>query len=257
MPSMQGSHLHEAVHSHNPYGTHGHGVEHSHAQVAADTSCNYYYTTTARKYYISPIEGGGTTVNVCGGLLFMPGNPVYVSNFDLSGSYFKAIVSEYDKTKGEISLKNITNIRGQFTGEYIYTISIIFDNPEVFELQEQMRYLFKYVFNINLLTDLSYVTPSLDLVDVERGIYMLYIYFFDINIRVGDPNYKQDPAYFESLANNLYLYLFEVDITSTNITITTDAKTDTLTNKVFGLFLYLFDIDLATTTNFNPNSTLL
>ena len=120
-----------------------------------------------------------------------------------------------------------------------------------------MRYLFKYVFNINLLTDLSYVTPSLDLVDVERGIYMLYIYLFDINIRVGDPNYKQDPAYFESLANNLYLYLFEVDITSTNITITTDAKTDTLTNKVFGLFLYLFDIDLATTTNFNPNSTLL
>ncbi len=252
---IQGTHQHQAVHTHNPYGTHGHVVEHSH-QPSTDASCNLYYTTTARKYYVNPVEGGGTTVNVCSGLLFVKGNPVYVSNYDLSGNYFKAVISEYNKDTGEITLKNITNIRGQFNGEYTYTISIIFENPELFELQEQMAYLYKYVFNINLVTDTSYVTPPLELVDIEKGAVNLYLYFFGINVRNDDSNYAQTSEYLTTLIDNLYLYFFEVDLTKTTTFTLVEGKTNTSTllNKVYGLYEYFFEINLATTPSFNPNS---
>ena len=48
----------------DPHGTHTHTVgEHSHgvtvaaiSAFAADTSCNLYYTTTMRKYYLTPVR---------------------------------------------------------------------------------------------------------------------------------------------------------------------------------------------------------
>jgi len=259
-PITSNPHIHQVTHAHG-HGVHTHVGEHSHAAVAttayaADTSCNLYYTTTMRKYYLTPVEGGGITTNVCAGLLFVKGNPIYVSNYDISNNYFKGIVSSYNKVTGEISLTNITNIKGTFAGEYTYALSIIFENPEVFELKDQINYLYKYLFNVNLVTNTSYTVPSLELADIDKHIFNLYAYLFAVNLRTSDSTYAVTDAYLTTAINSLYSYFFEVDLTSTTITLVTGfTNTSSLTNKVNGLVLYLFEVDLATTPTFDPNSS--
>jgi hypothetical protein len=259
-PITSNPHIHQVSHTHG-------GVEHTHTGVhshvpasttayAADTSCNLYYTTTMRKYYLTPVEGGGITTNVCAGLLFVKGNPIYVSNYDISNNYFKGIISSYNKVTGEISLTNITNIKGTFAGEYTYALSIIFENPEVFELKDQINYLYKYLFNVNLVTNTTYTVPSLELADADKNIFNLYKYLFDLDLRVSDTTYAVTDTYLSTSINNLYTYLFDVNLTTTSITLVTGSTTtDTLTNKINGLVLYLFEVDLATNTTFDPNSS--
>ena len=262
-PITTNPHIHQVSHTHDPHGTHTHTGQHSHGPVAAtafaaDTSCNLYYTTTMRKYYLTPVRGGGATMTVCAGLLFVEGNPVYVSNYDISNNYFKGIISSYNKVTGEISLKNIANIKGSFNGEYTYSLSIIFENPEVFELKDQINYLYKYLFNVNLVTNTNYTVPSLELADIDKNIFNIYKYLFDLDLRASDVTYAVTDEYLSSSINNIYVYLFDVNLATQTITLVSDdiitTKTDTLLNKVNGLYYYLFDVDLATNATFDPNS---
>lgn len=261
-PITSNPHIHQVSHAHGGV-EHTHTGVHSHGPVAttayaADTSCNLYYTTTMRKYYLTPVEGGGITTNVCAGLLFVKGNPIYVSNYDISNNYFKGIISSYNKVTGEISLTNITNIKGSFAGEYTYALSIIFENPEVFELKEQINYLYKYLFNVNLVTNTSYTVPSLELADIDKHIFNIYKYLFDLDLRASDVTYAVTDEYLSGSIGNIYVYLFDVNLATQTITLVSDdiitTKTDTLLNKVNGLYYYLFDVDLATKPTFDPNS---
>lgn len=258
-PVIANPHIHSA-HTH-PATDHIHGPTATTAisTVAPDSSCNLYFTTTMRKYYLTPVEGGGITTNVCAGLLFSVGNPIYVSNYDISGNYFKGIISSYNKVTGEISLREINNIKGNFAGEYTYALSIIFENPEVFELKDQVNYLYKYLFNVNLVTNTSYTVPSLELADIDKNIYNIYKYLFDLDLRRTDVTYAVTDEYLSSSINSIYVYLFDVNLATQTITLVSDdiitTKTDTLLNKVNGLYYYLFDVDLATTPTFDPNTS--
>ena len=122
--------------------------------------------------------------------------------------------------------------------------------------KNRLAYLYKTVVNINLVTDTSYVTPPLELVDIEKGAVNLYLYFFGINVRNEDSNYAQTSEYLTTLIDNLYLYFFEVDLTKTTTFTLVEGKTNTSTllDKVYGLYEYFFEINLATTPSFNPNS---
>ena len=234
------------------HGTHGHVVEHSHTN---DLSFGVHYTsTTARKYTLTPSYNGALNFTISPTLLFREGNAVYVSNFDLSNNYFQGIVTSYNKITGEMSINQIQNITGTFTSESTYLINIIFQNPEVFKLEEKMNFLYKYLFNVNLTETINYQVPSLDIVDNEKFLYKIYLYLFNLNIRTQDA-YEVSETYFTTLINNLYLYLFLVNLT-TDTTFNPNGNSvslSTLTSKISQLYLYFFGIDLATNTTFNPN----
>ena len=119
--------------------------------------------------------------------------------------------------------------------------------------------MYKYLFNVNLVTNKSYTVPSLELADIDKNVYNIYKYLFDLDLRRTDVTYAVTDEYLSSSINSIYVYLFDVNLATQTITLVSDdiitTKTDTLLNKVNGLYYYLFDVDLATTPTFDPNTS--
>ena len=246
------SHTHGALtHSHNGYGAHVHETSHTHDAV--DLSFGQYLSKTVRKYHLSPVENGAVTFTVGKNELFKKDNAVFINNVDLSNNYFKGTVTDYDKKTGEISIGKISNIVGTFSTSSNFQVSIIFENPDLFKLEERMNNLYDYVLNVNLASNPSYKITANSLDDLEQFLYNVYYYLYEINIREFS-KYTLTDTYLSVVVNDLYKKLFDIDLNVSLLNISgRNVPLNTLQNKIYELYYYLFEIDLATNASFNPN----
>lgn len=249
-----GRYNHQIVHAHDPYGSHLHYGQHAHVM---DLSSGSHISKTIRKYEISPLADRSVNFIIGKNNLFNTDNFVYVANADLSNNYFKGTVTSYDKFSGEISIGKISNIVGTFTTANFYKVSIIFENPDLFKLEERINNLYDHIFNVNLVNTPSYSLSATNLSDNEQFIHNLYIYLFNTNIR-DYTTYTLSDTYLSGIINEIYANFFDLDLTQItsqyNNPNGNNVILNTLQNKTYQIYLYFFEIDLATNSNFNPNS---
>ena len=248
-----GRYSHPVVHSHDPHGSHLHYSQPTHV---FDLSSGSHVSKTIRKYEISPVADRSVNFSIGKNNIFNVDNFVFVSNVDASNNYFKGTVSSYDKFSGEISISKISNISGTFTTASFYQVSVIFENPDLFKLEERINNLYDYLFNVNLESTPAYSLSVSNLSDNEQFIYNLYIYLFNTNIR-DYTTYTLSDTYLSGLVNDLYSNFFDLDLTlvhhQDNNPNGNNVPLNTLQNKTYQIYLYFFEIDLATNSNFNPN----
>ena len=207
------------------------------------------------KYIITPINDGSVTFTVDRGLLYTSGTNVFCSKIDAPNTYFEGVVYNYNCKTGEITIYHIQNVNGIFKDPAIYNVILLAGSQELTKLRTRVNELYKMLFKIDL-TDSSNSNYDLALNKVHNEINILYIYFYDIDIRTQEV-YEFSYTFLNLCINELYEYFFDIE----NIDApankyfnpnNNNVLLNTIENKVSQLYLYFFDNDLSTQLTFSP-----
>jgi hypothetical protein len=211
-----------------------------------------YITKTPTEYNLTPVTTKGIGVTITPNLLINVGDHLRFYMDSDRNNNFKGIINGYDNVSGYLSIYNIYDINGIFTTRTSYSIHLVMCEPDIFKLKERIDVLFQYLFNINLDETPDYNPVLTTIGKKENYIYNLFMYFFNINIR-QDSTYALTESYLLIKIQELYLYLFDVSIT-TQSEFNPNGNSIiplNLQDYISQLYLYLFNINIFDYTFYN------
>lgn len=203
--------------------------------------------TTPTEYFVKPKLFGTATFAIDKCLSFSKGSYVSVVQDVSNSNYFEAEIFDYANDTGLLQLYNISVVAGPFSVASKLTISLFPGYKEVKLVRDRMAVLYKSVFNIDISpTDTAFggLVPSLptlptvpttpttgtltteELTAALAKIVTRYSYFFGTNITT-DSTYEQTEEYLETKINELYIYFFNANVSSS-----TDASLNPNNNGV-------------------------
>jgi len=205
---------------------------------------------SVREYLLTPTFHGSTTFTIDCNLAFSKGMKVICTQDLSSNNYFEGVVFNYDAPTGELTVYQLAKVNGSFANPSKYIVSLIPAFQEIDLLRTRMEDVYFKVFGIDISGPTAPSTGgggggggggTLDVTTEDTQIKGLFNYFFSENIS-NDSSYAATETYLTTKINALYVYFFDIDLTS-NTTFNPNNNgiaLDTLANKVQQLNLYFF-----------------
>ena len=208
-------------------------------------------SNTVSPVLITPIVGGSVGFTLRPNLLFTAGLPVTCSSTSDYNNYFEGYIWSYDAITGAITINNILHVAGSFNLATTYLVNVTNNINELHDLREKMSQLYLEMYNINV-NDPLHADLNLSLITSQRELRDLYEYFFNENI-LNETGYEMTTIYLTSKIDYLYWYFFDKilyenpdpdtgTVDGWNPNITTNIALTTLDKKISELYYYFFNI---------------